>query len=333
MAQLQLRKGFVRCVHCTHIFDGYEAVVPEAGDTADLSDHPVQMQTQVAQVHTPGQTPVYAPGQTQAHAQAQPRVSDAPAVIRQRHVVTLPGAADDIVDPAHGEAFSISDVSPASVDDEPVWRLDDAQDDSHASSHAAEQAIYTERRVPPVPVPSTPPDFLDDAAPQRMLWVWCALGLLALILLLAQAAVTYRVQIASQFPAARPALERLCGVWGCQVGYPRRLDQIVILSSSLRMQPRTDQTPDADGRAPFRLTLHLALRNQDERPQQWPALRLDLTDVSGAVVIRKHLHAADYLPPELAGQPFAARSELALRLPMQVQGAVVNGYQITPFFP
>jgi len=38
MAQLQLRKGFVRCVQCAHIFDGYETVVAEAGDAAAPSD-------------------------------------------------------------------------------------------------------------------------------------------------------------------------------------------------------------------------------------------------------------------------------------------------------
>src|SRR5690606_6656724 len=28
LEQLQLRKGYVRCINCAHIFDGYEAVVP-----------------------------------------------------------------------------------------------------------------------------------------------------------------------------------------------------------------------------------------------------------------------------------------------------------------
>src|SRR5690606_18551426 len=28
LQQLQLRKGYIRCVNCAHIFDGYEAVVP-----------------------------------------------------------------------------------------------------------------------------------------------------------------------------------------------------------------------------------------------------------------------------------------------------------------
>jgi len=304
MAQLQLRKGFVRCVHCAHIFDGYETVVPQASLAAQL----------------PVQTPAQA--QTRTHMQTP----HSPAVIRQRHSVTLPDTAPDDGDSVHEEAFSISDPVPESVDDEPAWRLD--EDDARTRIRSSDP-IYAERRIAPAPAPAT----LQDPAPQRVwvLWIWGLLDTLALIVLLAQLAVIYRVQIADQFPATRPVLERLCGAWGCQLDYPRRLDQLAILSSSLRMQPRTDQGTDADGL--LRLTLYVTLRNQDQRTQQWPTLRLDLTDVSGAVVIRKHLSPTDYLPTALADQPFAGRSELALRLPMQVQDVAVSGYQIHPFFP
>src|SRR5690606_6079445 len=30
LEQLQLRKGYIRCIQCAHIFDAYEAVVPES---------------------------------------------------------------------------------------------------------------------------------------------------------------------------------------------------------------------------------------------------------------------------------------------------------------
>jgi len=184
-------------------------------------------------------------------------------------------------------------------------------------------------RTPP-PVPATLPDFLERAKPRDWrFWCWSVLAALALLLLLLQTAMVYRVQLASQYPAVRPLLTRLCGVWECQVEYPRRLDQVTVLSSSLRVQPRSDQSQTAD----TRLMLQMTLRNQDAQPQQWPAILLDLTDLSGAVVIRKHLHPADYLPVHLTGQPFAGRSELALQLPLAVQGVTVNGYQIKPFFP
>jgi len=294
MAQLQLRKGFVRCVHCAHIFDGYETVVPEGEDVSVPSDQPSD---HIA-------------------------LSAHPAVIRQRHAVTLQAPArEDAV-------FSISDPPPETVEHAPDEPLLSADGDSMPPELA--EAIYVERRTPPAPVPAALPDFLGEARQRNwMFWCWSALSVLALLLALAQAAVIYRVQAAHAFPAARPLLERLCGGWGCQVEYPRFLHNIAILSSSLRMQPRTDQGKDVDSR----LVLHLTLRNQDMRAQQWPTLLLDLTDFSGAVVIRRHLHPSDYLPQDLAGKPFAGASEVALRLPMAVQGVAVNGYQIKPFFP
>jgi len=295
MAQLQLRKGFVRCVHCAHIFDGYETVVPEGDAASALGDQTAD------QIQTP------------AH----------PAVIRHRdashirHTMTASGAdADDAV-------FSISEIPPAVDNFSSDWHL---ADDDRMTLPEIPGAIYAERRVPP-PVSAALPDFLDDARPRRvMFWCWSLLSVLALLLALAQTVVMYRVQIASAFPATRALLVRLCDVWGCQVAYPRHLEKISILASSLRLQPRTDQSQDS------RLMLHVTLSNQADRPQQWPDLLLDLTDFSGAVVIRKHLHPADYLPQHLADQPFAAGSALALRLPLVVQGVTVNGYQIKPFF-
>src|SRR5690554_2691112 len=37
LQQLQLRKGYVRCANCAHIFDAYEAVVPSAGAESSVS--------------------------------------------------------------------------------------------------------------------------------------------------------------------------------------------------------------------------------------------------------------------------------------------------------
>jgi len=288
MAQLQLRKGFVRCVHCAHIFDGYETVVPEEGD-AWVPDLPASM-------------------------------SGHPAVIRPR--TGLPRT------PAQDEPFLISDAPSAEAGHTATGRVVD--DDDDAIPTPSSEAIYAERRTPPMPVAATLPDFLGNTRRRGwMLWCWSLLSVLALFLLLAQVALVYRVQLASAFPAMRPPLERLCGVWGCRVEYPRNIDKVTILASSLRMQARTEPGDASESR----LTLHVRLRNQDARAQQWPALLLDLTDFSGAVVIRKHLFPADYLPASLADEPFASHSELALRLPIVVQRVNVSGYQIRPFFP
>jgi len=284
LAQLQLRKGFVRCVQCAHIFDGYETVVPESGEAL-----PQAVQNQRAQ----------------------------PVVIRQR----MPSASENTVS-----------VSPDVDHTLPGLTSEAALDAEYEGTQAMESpAIYAERRVLMPESAAALPHFLEDVPAYRgwAWWAWCAASVLALLVLLAQGVFIYRVQLASQLPATRPWLERVCATLGCDVPYPRNLGNIAILNSALRMQPRTEAVNEAGGQ----FVLHLTLRNQDAHAQQWPILLLELTDFSGAVVIRKHLLAQDYLPKPWQDKPFAGKSELALRLPMAVQNITINGYQIRPFFP
>ena len=140
--------------------------------------------------------------------------------------------------------------------------------------------------APAIPAPPTwtrPPEFLDQdrqarRGPLRRLWGYgCLLGLIALGLQLLYA---YRVDIANSVPALRPALEAACRSMGCTVGYARRLERIAISASSL--QPPPGAAAIDDGRS--RLVLNLMLRNRYDKPQHWPALVLDLTDLSDTVV-------------------------------------------------
>ena len=131
-----------------------------------------------------------------------------------------------------------------------------------------------------------PPEFLDQDRQARRgllrrLWGYgCLLGLIALGLQLLYA---YRVDIANSVPALRPALEAACRSMGCTVGYARRLERIAISASSL--QPPPGAAAIDDGRS--RLVLNLMLRNRYDKPQHWPALVLDLTDLSDTVVVRR----------------------------------------------
>src|SRR5690554_2249196 len=93
--QLQLRKGYIRCVKCAHIFDGYEAVVaPDA---------------------TPDHHPVASPPSDKQPAAAAQRphsmiaMSPTPSVVRGRL------------------EFTISDTQAVpSAESEPSWNVSDA---------------------------------------------------------------------------------------------------------------------------------------------------------------------------------------------------------------
>ncbi len=177
-----------------------------------------------------------------------------------------------------------------------------------------------------------PPEFLDQDRSERRglmrkLWGYaCLLGLIALGL---QLLFVYRTDIANSVPALRPILETACKPLGCTVGYARRLERIAISSSSL--QPPTGAAAIDDGRS--RLVLNLVLRNRYDKPQHWPALVLDLTDLSDTVVVRRVLRPEDYLTPEQLRGPFAPAGELKISVPIEVTGVQVNGYQLDKFFP
>lgn len=177
-----------------------------------------------------------------------------------------------------------------------------------------------------------PPEFLDqDRQERRGLFrkVWgyaCLIGLIALGL---QLVFVYRTDIANSVPVLRPVLETVCKPLDCTVGYARRLERIAISSSSL--QPPTGAAAIDDGRS--RLVLNLVLRNRYDKPQHWPALVLDLTDLSDTVVVRKVLMPENYLTPEQLRGPFGPAGELKISVPIEVTGVQVNGYQLDKFFP
>lgn len=177
-----------------------------------------------------------------------------------------------------------------------------------------------------------PPEFLDQDRQERSgllrkLWGYaCLIGLIALGLQLVYA---YRTDIANSVPVLRPVLETACQPLGCTVGYARRLERIAIASSSL--QPQTGAAAIDDGRS--RLVLTVNMRNRYDKPQHWPALVLDLTDLSDTVVVRRVLKPEDYLTPEQLRGPFAPAGEQKISVPIEVTGVQVNGYQLDKFFP
>jgi hypothetical protein len=81
------------------------------------------------------------------------------------------------------------------------------------------------------------------------------------------------------------------------------------------------------------MTLAFSMRNRLTQPQPWPHLLVDLKDASNTPVVRKRLSPVDYLPTQFKDKPFQPNQELNLRLPIEVIGLQITGFQLTRYFP
>ncbi|MGE8670030.1 MAG: DUF3426 domain-containing protein [Achromobacter mucicolens] len=232
---------------------------------------------------------------------------------------------DDQHDDTYADAYD--DVRDLERDDEY-----DHDDDRDADAHEPVLGDTRTRYSSATDVGRAPPEFLDQDRIERSglvrkLWGYaCLVGLIALALQLLYA---YRTDIANSVPALRPVLETVCKPLDCTVGYARRRDLISISSSSL--QPPTGAAAIDDGRT--RLVLTVMLHNRYDKPQYWPALVLELNDLSDTVVVRKVLMPEDYLTPQQLAGPFGPQGALKISVPIEVTGVQVNGYQLDKFFP
>jgi predicted Zn finger-like uncharacterized protein len=175
----------------------------------------------------------------------------------------------------------------------------------------------------PAPVPLEP--FLHETpAVKRTVWPWLLGGITTLLILGLQMAIHFRVELAILAPAARPLLESICSLTGCEVGLPAKAELMLIETSDL--------IPDADHKGI--MTLAATLRNQAPFTQEYPSLELTLTDIANQAVARRIFKPADYLSAKVSvADGLAARGELAINLPLDTVQVTASGYRLYLFYP
>ena len=172
------------------------------------------------------------------------------------------------------------------------------------------------------------PEFLEDHQPSASATVfWSSCALVLGLVMIVQLAVFFRNDLATTLPSTRGVLEQLCKPIGCEVGYVRKIDRIVIIGSSLQQVERKVDQKDN----PY--LLRLTLQNRNDHPQPWPSLLLSLSDASGTVIARRVISPEQYLPASLENGPFGSRQEVALEIPLSTQGLAVSGFELQRFFP
>jgi predicted Zn finger-like uncharacterized protein len=188
--------------------------------------------------------------------------------------------------------------------------------------------------------PTELPAFMlaDSDSRRRARRRWRAAGSLLAGVLVLQALFFYRSDVAARMPALRGSLERVCAIFACVVGYPRRIDDVVIVSSELQ--------PIAGSKDALLMTL--VLRNRASTELAWPAIELTLTDMSDRPVVRKVFLPSEYIDSTApdrnstsVGPPGAAlgvNAEPVVRLGVDISGLTplgkaAAGYRVGIFYP
>ncbi|MGA7750227.1 MAG: DUF3426 domain-containing protein, partial [Gallionella sp.] len=162
-------------------------------------------------------------------------------------------------------------------------------------------------------------DDYSEFHPKPRTWPWSIAALLLLLVLLAQIAYFFRVDLAARLPNLKPALIGYCRMLKCTVPLPQHTDLIGIESSELEADPANEN----------QITLNALLRNRAPYAQAFPNLVLTLNDIQDKPLARRSFHPADYLPPqENETTGLLPNYEINIKLHLNTTGLKPSGYRI-----
>ena len=154
-------------------------------------------------------------------------------------------------------------------------------------------------------------------------WALALFALILLCLLTVQVAVHQQSAVLAFEPRLRPLLQQICRDLACDIGLSKRIEAIVIDSSSF------NKANDSGG---FRLSF--VLRNTDNMEVAMPSLEVSLTDTQEQVVVRRVLTPAQF---GASSGLLAANSDFANALTLQIQPDAslqgIAGYRLLAFYP
>jgi predicted Zn finger-like uncharacterized protein len=286
-AQKEAHHGMVRCGHCLQAFDARPGFIPDEPDPQlelPMLNEQAPLPEPAAAKHPDGEEPAGAAAEETAAAEAE-----------------------------HHEALDFTEMLAAAQGEA-------RPDTLEISSEEARQERTLAERVAIVP------DEMDEVspAPRNRRWPWIAGSSLLAVLLLAQAAYFFRVELAARLPGLKPALIDYCRLLACDVPLPQHADLMGIESSDLEADPAREN----------RITLNALLRNRAPYAQAFPNLELTLNDLNDKPLARRVFRPADYLhPPENEQTGLLPNHELAIKLRLDVTELRPTGYRLALLYP
>jgi predicted Zn finger-like uncharacterized protein len=350
--QLKISEGWVRCGHCTDVFDAtlylqeaQSGLQPAPKGLASASSAATTGATDDGEWLDPGTKTEFQesgsrerlPPQRSERARAplgsslEAMASTAPGRARAKGTTVAPEFASELNEFARGKGAQ---------EDRSAHAPREAQASAPASlPRERESRSFAPSRSHDPLLSSTPgsdavdgsgsaePGFLKEAK-RRSFWqsrpARVGLGLLALLLgvaLLLQWVVHERDRLVAQHPEITPWVASACQALGCRIGSVRRINDVAIESSNFYRRAADD------------FVFEMVLKNKADLPLAMPALELSLTDAREAVISRRV-----FLPGELPGAHavLAAQASLPLSLSLSIAESGVtsmSGYRAVIFYP
>ena len=155
-------------------------------------------------------------------------------------------------------------------------------------------------------------------------WPFVIVALLLALVLAGQLLFRFRSEIAITVPSLRPILVELSQVLDADIPLPRHVELVSIETSDLQSDPARGNL----------LVLNATLRNRANYGQAYPSLELSLTDTQDAAIARRVFPPGEYLSAKIpADQPFAANSDVAVRVWIEAKDISAAGYRLYVFYP
>jgi predicted Zn finger-like uncharacterized protein len=163
-----------------------------------------------------------------------------------------------------------------------------------------------------------------EPLPKNRRWLWVAASTLLVLVLFAQAAYFFRVDLAARMPGLKPALTAYCKLLRCSVPLPQKTDLMSIESSDLESDPAHEN----------RVVLNALLRNRAPYAQAFPDLELTLNDTNDKPLARRTFKPKDYLPlTENEQTGLLPNHELSVKLQLGTADLKPTGYRLALHYP
>jgi len=163
----------------------------------------------------------------------------------------------------------------------------------------------------------------DSKARWQRPWVRVSLAIIAIgsaLALSTQAAIQWHDLIGARSPTLRPLVQDLCRkTTGCVLEPPKLIDAVVVESSALTRPSEQ-----------IGYRLNVLIRNRLDHEIAPPHLELTLTDISGAVLVRRVLTPADF---GVTRNTLESQSESGWQLDFHYDTPAISGYTVRAFYP